>query len=376
MSFESVDKLQNLLAKTVFHYTKDAKKASGRALGTFVEVISYYLLQSWGFSKYVSIEEQLIEYGNPSISHNVEYALHPIKNSHQIILSPVFLPITSSKIIRSLPKHFAQLKEKSNSLLTSDKVLRNACLIGSFNGISVLATLDNLDSSKAVISLTEQYSKPFAMVECKRVGVEEGVKKGPQTIEKAKQGAYVAKTVSSLQKIRHSNGALYGAIPKGKGEFYTKPYRDLITEVVASDDPQVFKDFILTVGVVSNHGNWFTSDNPNKELRVLAESYDWLIFLTDKGISEFISELLVRPEKKYERVKEVFLSSYQNRTTQNQFTKIQMQYDAHLLLLDYFKTNEQMIEEWFNIISPAKLSLDGLREQLRLLAQKPWGEVL
>ena len=54
------------------------------------------------------------------------------------------------------------------------------------------------------------------MFECKRVGVEEGNKKGPQTIEKAKQGAYVARTVSSLQKIRIDSGELHGVIPRGK----------------------------------------------------------------------------------------------------------------------------------------------------------------
>ncbi len=45
------------------------------------------------------------------------------------------------------------------------------------------------------------------MFECKRVGVEEGMKKGPQTIEKAKQGAYVAKSVSNLQRVRLNDGS-------------------------------------------------------------------------------------------------------------------------------------------------------------------------
>jgi hypothetical protein len=51
MSFESVDRLQNMLAKEVFSYTKDPKKASGRALGTFVKIISFYLLESWDSQK-------------------------------------------------------------------------------------------------------------------------------------------------------------------------------------------------------------------------------------------------------------------------------------------------------------------------------------
>jgi hypothetical protein len=50
-------------------------------------------------------------------------------------------------------------------------------------------------------------------------------------------------------------------------------------EVIYSNDKELLRRFILTVGVVSNHGNWFTSENPNKELKVLAQSYDWLLFL-------------------------------------------------------------------------------------------------
>ena len=52
------------------------------------------------------------------------------------------------------------------------------------------------------------------MFECKRVGIEEGMTKGPQTIEKAKQGAYVARMASSLQKIRSESGEMQGIFIK------------------------------------------------------------------------------------------------------------------------------------------------------------------
>jgi len=38
MPCESVDKLQNALGEKVFHYTRDRKKAAGRALGTIAEL--------------------------------------------------------------------------------------------------------------------------------------------------------------------------------------------------------------------------------------------------------------------------------------------------------------------------------------------------
>lgn len=62
----------------VFSYTKDPKKAAGRTLETIVEIITYYLLKTWELNDNLSIERRLEEYGNPAISHNVEYSLHPI----------------------------------------------------------------------------------------------------------------------------------------------------------------------------------------------------------------------------------------------------------------------------------------------------------
>src|SRR5260370_17393520 len=162
------------------------------------------------------------------------------------------------------------------------------------------------------------------MFECKRVGVEEGVKKGPQTIEKAKQGAYVARTVSSLQKIRVHSGDLHGVISKKDGTLYSKPYPVLIEEIVNSGDPDLLRNFILTVGVVSNHGNWFTSGNQNKELLVLAQSYDWLLFLTDAGLSEFIRDILLSENASVSPARAAFRSSYSATKTKNSFTKVQM----------------------------------------------------
>jgi len=72
MAYESVDKLQKLLAEQVFGYTQDAKKAAGRALGTLVEIITFYLVKSWGYEKSIAIERPLPEYGNSEITHREE----------------------------------------------------------------------------------------------------------------------------------------------------------------------------------------------------------------------------------------------------------------------------------------------------------------
>jgi hypothetical protein len=148
------------------------------------------------------------------------------------------------------------------------------------------------------------------MFECKRVGVEEGAPKGPQTIEKTKQGAYVARIASSLQKIRTDSGDKYGIIYRSDNSPYIKPYMELMEEIIYSNDSELLKKFILTVGVVSNHGNWFTAESQNKELKVLAQSYDWLIFLTDCGLAQFIDELILNPTDEFIAVQEAFKNSY------------------------------------------------------------------
>ena len=56
MPYPSVDALQRALTDTVFVYATDRKKAAGRALGTLVEIITYYLLKGWGFRDSVAID--------------------------------------------------------------------------------------------------------------------------------------------------------------------------------------------------------------------------------------------------------------------------------------------------------------------------------
>ena len=152
-------------------------------------------------------------------------------------------------------------------------------------------------------------------------------------------------------------------------------------EIIGTDSYDVYRDFILTIGVVSNHGNWFTSDNPNKELVVLRDAYDWLLFLTDNGIATFIDELLLNPQKEYLPVRKAFLASYSRngkvikKYGKNQFTKTQINKYADLLLQKYFRNNREKIKKWLNIISPANQKIELLKKQLTQLADKKWEKV-
>ncbi len=379
MSYESVDKLQKALVENVFHYAKDSKKAAGRALGTLVEIITYYLLKTWDLNNHISIEKGLKEYGNPEISHNVEYSLHPIIRSTNLFINKTDKSITANQILKELKNqnfNLSGLSWKATNLLSKDGILRNACTIAESKNSFLLCSIKSEKGSNIELYIYEQNSKPFAVFECKRVGIEEGMSKGPQTIEKAKQGAYVARTASSLQKIRTESGEMFGIIYKSDNTFYIKPYIEFMEEIIFSNNNELLRRFIMTIGIVSNHGNWFTSDNQNKELKVLAQSYDWLLFLSDKGLSEFIDKLIMNPKRVYLPVRDAFISSYSKKKVKNQFTKVQINIDADRILLDYFKKNLKKIESWFNVISPKKKNLTDLKCELNELKNKNWKEIL
>jgi len=84
----------------------------------------------------------------------------------------------------------------------------------------------------------------------------------------------------------------------------------LMEEIIYSNDKELLRRFIVTVGVVWNRGNWLASENQNKELKVLAQSYDSLLFLTNNGLAEFIEKLLFKPTKEFAQIRTAFISSY------------------------------------------------------------------
>ena len=341
-----------------------------------MEIITYYLLRSWGLGSHVAIERGLAEYGNPAITHNVEYALHPVSTRTVLGMPKAKLPLTSGKILDAIGgAAFSRWTDKKQPLLTTSGLVRNSCVVGRMGGRALVATEVEENGDQYCIALAEQMATPFAMFECKRVGIEEGMKKGPQTIEKAKQGAYVARAVSSLQKMRGHDGRLLGVLPKADGTLESKPHDEFLAEIVASDSPDWLRDFILSVGVVSNHGNWFTAENHNKEIMVLAQSYDWLLFLTDAGLAQFIEDVLLTPRADLAPAREAFLASYPKAKGENRFTKVRMDLRAHHALLAYFAREEATIEAWFNIIAPSSGSIRHLRTQLETLAQKDWAKI-
>lgn len=375
MAYQSIDELQNLLSQEVFGDRQDSKKAAGRALGTFIETIVYYLLRQWGENDSTAIERPLAEYGRAEITHNVEFTLHPIHNIYSSFKLDANVPTTARQIANKieLPEEFTLTSNK----LINKGIIQNACVIGTTEDSVAIATPDSITATGTNMHVFVLDKHAYAMIECKRVG-KEGDAKGPQTIEKAKQGAYVAKTTSSLQKVRNDKGALDG-IYYVNGVPHVGPYDLLLNEIIEHGDAQQLHDFTLSIGVVSNHGNWFTSGNQNKEMKVLSQSYDWLLFLTDEGLAEFIIDLLRSPKREFKAIRDAFIASYPpagGPKADNAFTKKHMEQAAHKALDAYFATNIDKIERWFNVISPHNGTLQDLKHILKTLKDKDWEAIL
>ncbi len=363
--YKSVDALQNALATTMFARTESAKKAAGRALGTFVELITFYMLRDWGLELNLAIERGLREYGNAHIVHNVEFTLHVSDYAGGVAVPDDASTITPTVISR---KMIAPVL--GSAVLATGRALRRNGLVrhaltfaedsvGFWN--AYLVTPDDC----AVVHLARQ---PFAMFECKRVGVEEGQKKGPQTIEKAKQGAYVARTVSGIQRVTKRTGEVAAIIENIDGSLSVHDdYYTFIDDALRAGDQLALKNLVLTVGVVSNHGNWFTAENHNKEIRVLAQSYDWLLFLTDSALAEFIETTLQGTDARFLATRKAFAASYETSGGKNRFTKVEIDAGADQELTEYF-SDIRPWDRWFNVITP-EAELHTLSDDLIRLSE-------
>ena len=103
---------------------------------------------------------------------------------------------------------------------------------------------------------------------------------------------------------------------------------------------------------------------------MLAQSYDWLLFLTDFGLSQFIERLLLSPTAELEPARHAFLASYSGSKKGNRFTKVRMDINADIALKTYFTNHKADVGAWYNVISPGVGTVIMLQSDLRKLAEK------
>lgn len=152
------------------------------------------------------------------------------------------------------------------------------------------------------------------------------------------------------------------------GRLQTHPdYYGFLQAAIDAGDLAALANVVLTVGVVSNHGNWFTADAHNKEMRVLAQSYDWLLFLTDLALAEFIEDVLQGSRADFEGTRAAFVASFGRTGGVTRFTKVTIDVEADRELTSYFRA-EQPWDRWFNVITPGA-PIDKLRADLVRLGE-------
>ena len=349
--YQSIDALQGRLARDVFGDRESAKKAAGRALGTFVELITFYLIRDWDLEEGLAIERGLPEYGNSGITHNVEFSLHPAVASRAVPVIDPEKTLTTRALVAACKKYELELGdvEFRKTELLKKGILRHAAIFASGSDWFWTARMVGVQKEFLATKLSE---RPYAMFECKRVGIEEGQKKGPQTIEKAKQGAYVARAVSGLQRVPLKNGSVAAVIEQSDGTIRTfDDYYKFLRDAIDTKNKKSLENVVLTVGVVSNHGNWFTAETQNKEMKVLAQSYDWLLFLTDGGLAEFIEDVLWGSREDMSATRKAVLDKFKGGGSES-FTKVTLSAAADAELTRYFR-EEQPWDRWFNVIAPA-----------------------
>lgn len=92
---------------------------------------------------------------------------------------------------------------------------------------------------------------------------------------------------------------------------------------------------------------------------MLAQSYDWLLFLKDEGLAEFIEDVLQGQSDEFAATRAAFIASFGRAGGATQFTKVTVGAAADQELTEYFASHAPW-KRWFNVISP-----DGSIEKLR-----------
>ena len=110
----------------------------------------------------------------------------------------------------------------------------------------------------------------------------------------------------------------------------------------------------------------------NKELLVLRQSYDWLLFLGDKAIVQFVDETILSSSSAMEPVARAFKWSYDgSRAGGTQYTKVKVLLEAHDCLDNYFSSKDAAeLDSWYNVLAPEEVTIDELRTELSTLATR------
>jgi hypothetical protein len=115
--------------------------------------------------------------------------------------------------------------------------------------------------------------------------------------------------------------------------------------------------------------NWFPEGVAKKDIKVLVENYDWVIWVEDAALFQFAEDLLFKET----RVAEAFQRQHSStrKVGERLFSKQSMWIPAHEGLCRYMASNYQEIKKkWFKVLGREKLPIDSLFLELDKLTTR------
>lgn len=356
------------------------QKTAGRRLGMILEIMTFLFFQSEGLGPSMRKGNQLPSFAIDA-THETDFSFHPILQTTSVEFSdsenqnrlgshrrPV--PSTTFPIVDQLN----YLDSNSSIRTMKDKIIRNLTVnplavisvqdgerkdSGDPLGQKICSSIISLSSTTGSVcnaSISRLANSAFAKVECKRVGIELTADSAPQTIEKAKQGAYAADHASSYQSILSRTGEKFGVV-LGE-EIEIGPYQDLRRQIINGELPSMLEGFCSTVFFFSEPSNWQTSDGIwKKDLEVLSSSFDWVIYLTDEAFIHFCQRFhIADTDDEDDCVREWI---------HNNAKLSEIPWNAYNQLMEYARENPP--SEWFTVHTPDECDIAVLLEELHTL---------
>lgn len=128
-----------------------------------IEIITYYKLCSWDFSKNILIEKRIPEFGRGDIHHNVEFSLHKTLKEATIYLPRDGKSITAKGLGIAAKTGVARLT--GQQLLSSKSLLRNSAVMAKYEEHVVVANVLNIDADQLRILIANLSLIPVAIFE-------------------------------------------------------------------------------------------------------------------------------------------------------------------------------------------------------------------
>lgn len=354
------------------------QKTAGRRLGMILEIMTFLFFQSQGLASSMRKGNQLPSFAIDA-THETDFSFHPVLQSTTQIFTNQQQQVGVSR--QPVPSRQFPISEQLSLLdpdslipIMKDKIIQNSNVnplaviavpegdrkdSGNPSGQKICSNITSLSSetgTRCDVSINRLANSAYAKVECKRVGIELTADSAPQTIEKAKQGAYAADHASSFQSIYTRGGEKLGVMLGDR--IRVGPYDQLRNQIINGEIPGMLEGYCSTLFVFSEPSNWQTSNGVwKKDLEVLRASFDWVMYLEDEAFIHFCENFHLADSEGGD-------NSVRNWIHDNAKLS-QIPWNAYNELMEYVRENPPA--EWFAVHTPEEGNTTLLIEEMEAL---------